>query len=161
MGKIINLIIHCSATPEGRVVTKEDIVRMHTAPKPEGRGWKRVGYSDMIQIDGMLINLQDWDQDDMIEGYELTNGAKGFNSVSRHIVYIGGMDKKYTYPKDTRTYEQKETLLTYVKFHIARYPWIKIFGHNQIANKACPSFDVPEWLRSNCINEENIYEELA
>ena len=161
MSKIKNLIIHCTATPDGRIVTKEDIIEMHTAPKPRGRGWSRVGYSDMITQDGELINLQNWDQDDMIDGYELTNGARGFNSFSRHIVYVGGMDKQYRHPKDTRTFEQKDTLLSYVKFHIIRYPWIQILGHNQIANKACPSFNVAEWLIDQCISTDNIYGQLA
>lgn len=157
MGKIKNLIIHCSATPEGRIITKEQIIQMHTAPKPKGNGWSRVGYSDMIQIDGSLINLQEWDQDADIESNEFTNGAKGFNAVSRHIVYIGGMDRTFSHPRDTRTAAQRETLHDYIRFHIKRYPWIKILGHNQIAQKACPSFDVPEWLRKNMIPEKNIY----
>ena len=157
MGRLANLILHCSATPQGRNVTKEDIIKWHTAPKPEGRGWSRVGYSDMIALNGDLINLQDWDQDADIESNEFTNGARGYNAVSRHVVYVGGMDKAYKYAKDTRTVPQEEALITYVRFHILRYPWIKILGHNQISSKACPSFDVPFWLRSHCIGEDNIY----
>ena len=157
MSKLKNLVIHCSATPEGRNITKEDIIRMHTAPKPNGRGWSRVGYSDMIMLNGDLINLQDWDQDEYVESDELTNGARGFNAVSRHVMYVGGMDKAFKFAKDTRSHAQEEALITYVKFHILRYPEIKVMGHNQISSKACPSFDVPFWLRSHCIGEDNIY----
>lgn len=152
MSQIKNLVIHCTDTPKGRIVTKEDIFKWHLSPEPIGRGWSRPGYSDMIALNGNLINLRNWDQDDLIENDEFTNGARGFNSVSRHVVYVGGMGG------DTRTDAQKEALLTYVKYHILRYPWIKIVGHNQISSKRCPSFNVPQWLRDNCIGEDNIYE---
>jgi hypothetical protein len=49
--KLTYLVIHCTATPEGRDVTKEDIIRWHTAPKSKGgRGWSIVGYSRMINL---------------------------------------------------------------------------------------------------------------
>lgn len=38
------LVIHCTATPEGREVSAADIRRWHTSPPSEGgRGWKQVG----------------------------------------------------------------------------------------------------------------------
>ena len=49
------LVIHCTATPEGREVSADEIRRWHTAPKAEGgRGWKQVGYTDMIHLDGKV-----------------------------------------------------------------------------------------------------------
>ena len=37
------LVIHCTATPEGREVSAADIRRWHTSPPSEGgRGWKQV-----------------------------------------------------------------------------------------------------------------------
>ena len=158
MAKIKYLVIHSTATPEGRDVSKADIVKWHTGPKSKGgRGWSRVGYSDLINLAGELINLRSWDQDDNISSEELTNGAKGFNSVSRHVVYAGGTDKAYKKAKDTRTPAQGDALLVYVKFMILMHPHIKVLGHNQISTKACPSFDVSAWLHGNCINIDNIY----
>ena len=49
MRKISKIIIHCSATPEGRNNTIEDIERWHKA-----RGWKSVGYHYVIHLDGSV-----------------------------------------------------------------------------------------------------------
>ena len=74
-----------------------------------------------------------------------TNGVKGYNSVSRHVVYVGGG----TSPEgeDTRTEAQRKTLADYVlRFH-EKHPSVRIIGHNEITGKACPSFDVQEFLQ--------------
>ena len=84
-------------------------------------------------------------EDGNVDPWEITNGAAGYNSVSRHIVYAGGCDANMQ-PKDTRTAEQKEALKKYVLDFHARHPDVRIVGHNQLAAKACPSFDVPQWL---------------
>ena len=151
------LIIHCTATPEGRAVTSTTIRRWHTSPPPQGRGWKQVGYSDMVHLDGRIENLVPYNDNDIVETWEITNGAKGFNAMSRHIVYVGGTDSKGK-AKDTRTSAQKAALLAYVKDTIAKHPTIKVAGHNQFnSGKACPSFDTVKWLMDNGINSKNIY----
>lgn len=150
------LIIHCSATPEGREVTKADIERWHMSPKPLGRGWSRVGYSDLIQLDGSLVNLSPFNQNNYVENEEMTWGARGVNAISRHVVYAGGCDKNHN-PKDTRTQAQKDTLEVYVKYMIKRHPHILIAGHNDFAPKACPSFIVKDWLRDIGVSQSNIY----
>jgi len=33
-----------------------------------------------------------------------------------------------------------------VKFYCKRYPDIEVFGHNQVAEKACPWFFVPKFM---------------
>lgn len=160
MGKLNYIVIHCTATPEGREVTKEDIIRWHTSPKHKGgRGWRRPGYSDMIYLDGSLVNIIPFNQDDVVDPWEISNGARGINGVSRHVVYAGGLEKAGKKAKDTRTKEQLYTLEAYVRFMLLRHPDIQILGHNQApgANKACPSFDVPKWLKSLGIPEKNIY----
>lgn len=153
--KIKYLIIHCTATPENRVVTPADIKRWHTAPKPQGRGWSRVGYSDMVLLSGQVVNLAPYDNDSDVDQWEVTYGAKGYNSVSRHIVYVGGTDKKLR-PKDTRTERQKQALAAYVFEFLYHNPHAKVIGHNQVSSKACPSFDVPQWLKSIGVRDENI-----
>jgi hypothetical protein len=153
--KIKYLIIHCTATPEKRVVTPADIQRWHTAPKPHGRGWSRVGYSDMILLSGEVINLAPYDDDSDVDQWEVTYGAKGYNSISRHVVYVGGTDKRLR-PKDTRTNRQKQALAAYVFKFLYHNPNAKVIGHNQVSSKACPSFDVSQWLKSIGVRDENI-----
>lgn len=142
------LVIHCTATPEGREVSAAEIRRWHTAPPPVGRGWKQVGYTDLVHLDGRIERLADNNEDANVDPWEVTNGAAGYNSVSRHIVYVGGCDNHLA-PKDTRTEAQREALKRYVEDFHARFPQVKIVGHHELnPGKACPSFDVPTWLRS-------------
>ncbi|MCD8081877.1 MAG: N-acetylmuramoyl-L-alanine amidase [Bacteroides sp.] len=148
MAALKYLVIHCTATPEGRSVSAADIRRMHTAPPPQGNGWKQVGYTDMIHLDGRCERLVQNNEDAVVDPCEVTNGAAGYNSVSRHIVYVGGCDRNMR-PKDTRTPQQLAKLREYVLDFHRRFPGVKIVGHNQLnTGKACPSFNVPQWLQS-------------
>lgn len=153
MAQLKYLVIHCTATPEGRDVTPDDIRRWHTSPvSAGGRGWKQVGYTDLIRLDGTVERLVNNNEDANVDPWEITNGAKGYNSISRHIVYAGGYDKSNK-PKDTRTAAQERALVAYVKDFHRRFPNVRIIGHNEIAAKACPSFDVQKWLKSIGINQ--------
>lgn len=165
--KLKYLVIHCTATPEGREVTGADIRRMHTAPvSAGGRGWKQVGYTDLFRLDGTLERLVANNEDAMVDPWEITNGATGYNSVSRHIVYAGGCDKNMK-PKDTRTTAQKGALAKYVQDFHRKHPEVRIIGHRDLSTdrngngviepsewmKACPSFDVAGWLKEIGINQ--------
>lgn len=142
------LVIHCTATPEGREVSSNEIRHWHTDPVSKGgRGWKQVGYTDLIHLNGEVERLVDNNEDANVDPWEVTNGAKGYNSVSRHIVYVGGCEAHSQVPKDTRTNCQKKALERYVKDFHRRFPDVCIVGHNELAAKACPSFDVREWLK--------------
>ena len=121
-----------------------------------GRGWNRVGYSDLIRLDGTLENLTPYDSDDNVSTWELTYGVVGMNSISRHVVYAGGCTKGLV-PKDTRTEAQLLAMGNYIKQVTKAYPEILVAGHNQFANKACPSFDVPAYLVKLGISNKNIY----
>lgn len=146
--KVKHLVIHCTATPEGREVTGAEIRAWHTNPVSRGgRGWKQVGYTDLFHLDGSVERLVANNEDDNVDPAEITNGAAGYNSCSRHIVYAGGVARDGKTPKDTRTAAQKEALARYVKDFHRRFPDVKIVGHNQLAAKACPSFNVPAWLK--------------
>lgn len=126
--------------------------------KLAGRGWRQVGYSDMIHLDGRIENLVPYNNDDIVDPWEVTNGQPGINSMSRHVVYVGGLSADGTQPEDTRTEMQRAVLLGYVKKTIELYPSIKVAGHNQFEKKACPSFSVVQWALAMGIDRKNIYD---
>lgn len=149
MAQLKRLVIHCTATPEGREVSSAEIRKWHTAPLSQGgRGWKQVGYTDMVHLNGAVERLVDNNEDATVDPWEVTNGAAGFNSTSRHVVYVGGVATDGKTPKDTRTAAQMQALERYVRDFHAKHPDVEITGHNKLAAKACPSFDVGAWLRS-------------
>lgn len=145
------LVLHCTATPEGREVSAKEIRHWHTDPvKKGGRGWKQVGYTDLFHLDGTVERLVKNNEDAEVDPWEVTNGAAGYNSVSRHVVYAGGLAKDGKTAKDTRTAAQLKAMTAYVRDFHERFPQIKIVGHLDLpgVNKACPSFDVKAWLES-------------
>jgi hypothetical protein len=155
--KLKYLVIHCTATPEGREVFAKDIRTWHLSPPPAGRGWKQVGYTDIFHLNGAVERMTDNNEDANVDAWEITNGVAGINGVSRHIVYAGGLARDGKTAKDTRTAEQLAGMKKYVLDFVRLFPEIQIAGHNQFASKACPSFDVAKWCRGIGIAKKNIY----
>ena len=154
MAELKRLVLHCTATAEGREVTSDEIRAWHTNPVSRGgRGWKQVGYTDLIHLDGQVERLVDNNEDAKVDPWEITNGAAAYNSTSRHVVYAGGCAKDGKTAKDTRTPAQKKAMESYVKDFHRRFPKVRIVGHNELAAKACPSFDVQKWLKQLGINQ--------
>lgn len=149
MRRLEYLIIHCTATPEGREVTSDEIRHWHTDPVSKGgRGWRQVGYTDLIHLDGSVERLVDNNEDANVDPWEITNGAKGYNAISRHVVYAGGWCEAHSRKsKDTRTEAQKKAMAEYVRDFHRRFPGVKIIGHREVSATACPGFDVQEWLK--------------
>lgn len=127
--RVINeIIVHCSATPEGREVTVDDIRRWHLA-----RGFADVGYHYVVYLDGSVHEGRSVD----VAGAHCT----GHNSHSIGVCYVGGLAKDGKTPKDTRTDKQKEGLLWLIKSLKDVYPRAVVHGHCEYAAKACPCFD--------------------
>lgn len=155
MARLEHLIIHCTDTPAGRSVSAEEIRRWHTAPPPVGNGWRQVGYTDMVHLDGTVERLAANNEDGEVDPWEITNGVAGLNGVSRHLVYVGG--RLLGRPADTRTEAQQEALKKYVLALLAAHPTVLVGGHRDYAaGKACPSFEVGEWLRSIGVAAQHI-----
>lgn len=154
------LVIHCTATPAGREVSSDDIRRWHTLPVwAGGRGWKQVGYTDLIHLDGEIERMVPNNEDARVDDWEVTNGVQGYNGVSRHIVYAGGLDA-WGNSCDTRTAKQKAAMAAYVLDFHGRFPGVKIVGHRDLdAGKDCPCFDVAAWLREIGIDQEKEVEQ--
>lgn len=154
MAELKRLVLHCTATAEGREVTSGEIRAWHTNPVSKGgRGWKQVGYTDLIHLDGQIERLVDNNEDANVDPWEITNGAAGYNSTSRHVVYAGGLARNGKTPKDTRTKEQREAMESYVRDFHRRFPKVRIVGHNELTAKDCPCFDVQKWLVTIGINQ--------
>lgn len=136
------IVIHCSATKEGKDYSAEDIKKWHLQ-----RGFNDVGYHFIIKLDG-TIEL----------GRPLNKvGAhvSGSNAGSIGICYVGGLDN-HNKPKDTRTDAQKESLLKLLEVIKEHIKIQKILGHRDFSKdlngngiiepfeymKDCPCFDV-------------------
>lgn len=127
--RMINeIIIHCTATPEGRECTVDEIRRWHRQ-----RGFSDIGYHYIVHLNGDL----DFGRNVDISGAHCLN----HNAHSIGVVYVGGVAKDGRTPKDTRTQEQKATLASLLLDLRKLYPHATIHGHRDFANKACPSFD--------------------
>jgi hypothetical protein len=149
------LIIHCSDEPNNRKTTGADILRWHTAPKPKGNGWKKAGYEQVIPRIGNVDILYKSNDNGLVDSFEITNGARGFNRLARHICLIGG--RTLSGEKDLEmTESQHHHLVGIVKDSIVENPNIKIGGHYNFSSKSCPNFNVEEWLISIGVSESNI-----
>ena len=122
--RIDSIIIHCSATPNGRYHTAEDINRWHLA-----RGWNSIGYHWVIRTDGVT----EQGRDEAIPGAHVA----GHNSNSIGVCMIG---------TDEFSPEQWASLEGIVSLLKHKYPNADVLGHNDFTNaKTCPGFNVLEW----------------
>ena len=131
MRLVKEIIIHCSATREEQQVSVDTIRDWHLA-----KGWNDIGYHFYIDLDGTINKGRDIDK--------IGAHCKGHNRNSIGICYCGGVETDGKTPKDTRTQEQKDSLLNVLKTLKAMYPEAVIYSHSEFATKACPSFDATE-----------------
>jgi N-acetylmuramoyl-L-alanine amidase len=130
MRKINYIVVHCTATQEGKDFKAKDIDRWH-----KERGWKKIGYHYVVDLDGTIEKGR--------KEEEIGSHVAGWNKNSIGVVYVGGLDKNGN-PKDTRTEAQKEALWKILISLIIKYPDATIHGHNEFSSKACPCFSVKE-----------------
>ncbi len=114
MREIKHIVIHCTAG--GAQQKTSDIINYWKYKL----GWKSYGYHWLVDADGTANRLT--------EDYAPTNGVKGHNANSIHISYKGGWNGT-----DTRTPEQKATLLDLVKKYKKLYPNAKVVGHRDLS----------------------------
>jgi N-acetylmuramoyl-L-alanine amidase len=128
MRNISKIIIHCTATQQNTQVSS--IINYWKLQL----GWKGYGYHRLIEANGNIVNLVDYSKN--------SNGAKGYNDVSIHIAYIGGINK-FGGPIDNRTEKQKESMLKIISEIVTSFDINDIRGHYQLpnVNKYCPCFD--------------------
>ena len=128
MREIKYLAVECTATPQTATVSSIQNYWKKVLK------WKMPGYHFIIKPDGEVVQL--------LEIEKVSNGVKGFNSVSINISYIGGVDSQNK-PIDNRTEAQKKALLDLLKKLKKQFPKAVIQGHRDFpeVRKACPSFN--------------------
>ena len=131
MREVKFLAVHCTATPQTATVSSIQSYWRNVLK------WKMPGYHFIIKPDGEVVQL--------LEIEKVSNGVKGFNSVSINISYIGGVDGQNK-PIDNRTPAQKKALLHLLKKLKKQFPKAVIQGHRDFpeVKKACPSFNAKE-----------------
>ena len=137
MRALKRIILHCTATPEGKHFDVDTIRRWHV----KDRGWKDIGYHYVIYIDGSVHEGRPIEQ----------AGAhtSGHNADSIGITYVGGCDSKMK-AKDTLNEAQETAMVNLIKALREQYGELSLHGHNEFAAKACPSFKVKDkfsWLK--------------
>lgn len=147
MRNIQYIAVHCTASHQSQTIEglKQEFKR---------KGWVNPGYHYVISPDGKITQLLDEEN--------VSNGVKGFNSVSINVAYIGGIDVNGK-PIDNRTDAQKASLRSLLKMLHKKYPAAVIQGHRDFSpdlnkdGKITPN----EWMKScPCFNAKEEYSNL-
>ena len=128
MRKLTRIILHCTATPEGRHVDVDTIRSWH-----KKRGWSDIGYHYVIYPDGSVHAGRDV--------AKVGAHVVGHNADTIGVVYVGGTDAGGK-AKDTMNAAQETAFVNLVKHLRDQYGPLTLHGHNEYAAKACPSFNV-------------------
>ena len=134
--RIDEIVVHCTASKPNVDLNVADVRKMH-----KKQGWSDIGYHYLIRLDGRIEVGRDVD----------TIGAhvEGHNAHTIGVCYVGGLDKNCN-PYDTRTENQKASLLSLLIDLKKLYPKAVIKGHRDYpkVNKACPCFNaIQEYIR--------------
>jgi len=150
MRKIDLIVIHCSATPNGRPVSVETVRGWHLE-----RGFRDIGYHYLIGVDGSVS---------VGRPEELPGAhAKGHNAHSIGVCLVGGIGGPSKTDPGRYTPAQWDSLRITVRDLLDRYPGAHVVGHRDLSPdldgdgeiepsewvKLCPSFDVALWKASD------------
>jgi hypothetical protein len=146
-----HIMVHCLATRKawGEGKTAKEIMKEVTHWHVVDNGWRGVAYAAIIGPDGDWAKGRDLDADgDVWE--ETGAGAKGWNKNVIHLALAGGHgsheDDQFS---DHFTVAQDTTLRKLIKSIRSKAKHeLKLIGHNQVAAKACPGFNVVKWYNS-------------
>ncbi len=129
MRKITLIIIHCSATPEGRNLDFETCRHDHI----HHRGFKDIGYHFYITRDGGIHRGRSLER--------IGAHCKNHNRHSVGICYEGAC-LPAAYPRTHGHWNRKATLLALLRELRAVLPEAIIVGHRDLNPlKGCPCFD--------------------
>lgn len=106
------------------------------------RGWSGIGYHWVIKRDGTI--------EDGRPVNKVGAHVKGYNTGSLGLCMVGGVNNDGD-ADNNFTDKQWHSLELMARGIKAMIPHITIHGHNEYANKACPSFSVQTWVQSKGI----------
>ncbi len=141
MRNIDTIIIHCTATRsnwwEGKTSQQkvDEVRRWHV----EDRGWSDCGYHYLCDRDGTLVEGRPLER----TGAHAKNHNTGSVGISLFGGHGGNVSDQF---EDNFTEDQDLALRELIAKLKADHPITKIIGHNEVANKACPTFVVRDWL---------------
>ena len=135
MRPLTEIIVHCSATKPSMDIGAEWIRKIHIKEKK----YRDIGYHFVIRRNGA--------QEDGRPIEQIGSHAKSHNSGTIGICLAGGISETGR-PENNFTSAQFESVQMLIGYLKERYPTIvKLSGHNDYANRACPCFNVHEKLR--------------
>lgn len=155
MRHIDRIVIHCTASPNGRARALADIRADHLA-----RGFKDIGYHYIIQPDGRV----DLGRDEEQPGAH----AKGFNAHSIGVCMVGGLGGPDKLNPGQYTQAAWNALRTTVQDLLDRYTYAVLVGHRDLSPdldgdgeiepaewiKLCPAFSVRAWQVAGMVPPE-------
>lgn len=134
------IFVHCAATRADWYADRSladkvaEITRWH-----KGRGWRTIGYHYIIDRDGKVATGRNES--------EPGSHVAGHNTGSIGICLIGGHGSNENDPFEKNyTVQQAEALRELIEDIKDRTPIKAVRGHNEVAAKACPGFNVKRWL---------------
>lgn len=133
------IVVHCSATSNKADIGAKEIDRWHRA-----KGFLKIGYHYVIRRDGTVETGRAEE--------EIGAHVLDYNAVSLGICMVGGVDAdNINKAVNNFTNAQFVALAKLLRELKVRYPNAEILGHRDFPNvkKACPSFDVKDWLDRN------------
>jgi len=143
MRHINEIIVHCTATRPDWSANESNAWKVAQVRKwhVQDRGWSDIGYHYLIHRDGLISKGRPLEK--------VGAHVKGHNSNSIGISLFGGFggaaDDQF---EEHFTEAQAKSLRELIAKLQEQLPKIeKISGHSEYANKACPCFDVREWLK--------------
>ena len=140
--KIDSIFLHASATRaniDDNITTADaDIGVKEITQWHKERGFKSIGYHAVIRRNGAIELGRPW--------VEVGAHAANYNANSFGLVMVGGVDAKNNAENNYRP-EQFDSIVALLHAIREVYPKNIIRGHNEVANKACPCFDVPTFCR--------------
>jgi N-acetyl-anhydromuramyl-L-alanine amidase AmpD len=142
------LVVHCSATAPTQDIGVREITQWHIQ-----RGFDTLGYH--------YVNRRDGSQETGRPENAIGAHVKGHNAKSVGVCLVGGVSAAGK-PENNFTETQFATLGKLLDQLQSRYPKARILGHRDLSPdlngdgiitpnefiKACPSFDVSEWLKT-------------